>query len=142
MLFLETLEVNPEVKAKLLSTVENNLFTTLHEDFSSAYKIGKFIKSSENYVAPVKVKLPPSEDGRVATFQYVPVLELVPLIARQPGFGSKASPPSSDMLHDVQDGTAIEDNQYFKVQYYPYFLKLEVCTPIVATVAACTQILQ
>ena len=95
------------------------MFVRLHEDFSSAYKIGKYIKSCETYVAPVTVKLPPCEDGQVPTFQYIPVIELIKMISSQPGFRSPPGPPSTgEVLQDVKDGACMENNQYFQVRKF------------------------
>lgn len=95
------------------------MFVRLHEDFSSKYKIGKFVKNSDLYIPPVTVKLPPSEEGQIRTFQMVPLTELVPAVVAQAGFGSH--PSNSGLLHDFVDGSSIKDNPFFKVKNYTTF---------------------
>ena len=117
--FSEACQVEQKDKAELLSAVSDNLFVDLHEEFSSSYKIQKYVMNSGNYISPVSIKLsPPADGGQGRTFQYIPLTELVPAIVSQPGFGSATNcpkAPNNDVLQDVKDGTAYQNSQYFKV---------------------------
>jgi hypothetical protein len=86
---------------------------SLQSEFSSYYKIDKHIKNSKHYIAPRELKLPPNEKGKVATFQYIPIIDLVEAIITDPGYTT--APPSPDgVLYDIKDGAAWKNNKYFQ----------------------------
>ncbi len=72
-----------------MTIVTDNQFVQLHRDFSTTYKSGKFVTTSDFYIPPVTVKLPHTGDGQVSTFQMVPLTELVPAVVQQTGYGEK-----------------------------------------------------
>ena len=109
----DSLGLPPGDKEEILATASENPLQQLQQEFSSVYKIGRRVESSDFYIAPVTVKLPPTASGDVPTFQMVPLTKLVPAIAAQPAFRSAA--PSPDHLHDIVDGCAFKDNPFFKV---------------------------
>jgi hypothetical protein len=116
--------------------MENNPFLTLQQEFSSQYKIDKFVKSASNYIPPREVKLPPNSEGVVRSFQYVPVVELVEAIVSSPGYNPAPELElDSGLLHDVKDGSAWRNNSYFKenptaLPLMLYSDEVEICNPL------------
>lgn len=114
----------------------NNPFLRLQQEFSSAYKIDKFVKSHSKYISPVTIKLPPSPEGLVHNFQYVPVTELVKGICSEPGFQPAVQTPvESCVLHDVKDGAAWRNNPYFQsnpdaLSIILHSDEVELCNPL------------
>jgi hypothetical protein len=76
-----------------------------------------FFRSSSFYISPQTVKLPPNADGKICTFQYVPIIDLVKAIVSQPGFKlpSHRLPDISEKvsLYDITDGDAYRKNKFF-----------------------------
>ena len=54
----DSLGLDARAKEEILATVSENPLQQLHEEFSSTYKIGRRVESSDFYIAPVTVKLP------------------------------------------------------------------------------------
>jgi hypothetical protein len=98
--------------------VENPIESLL-EEFSSAYRVDKFVKSSGYYISPETVHLPPGDDGQARSFQFVPLTELAKAVADQPGFKlperSHLHQDRSEkiLLKDITDGEAYRNNPYF-----------------------------
>jgi hypothetical protein len=93
--------------------MKSNPFVTMQEEYSSYYKINKVAQNSTHYIAPQEVKLPPDSKGKVSTFQYVPVADIVNAVISDPDF--KPSTPSPEgVLYDIKDGSAWKSNKYFK----------------------------
>jgi hypothetical protein len=98
-----------------LTTLENNPHLTLQNEFSTAYMRQKFVTSSKGYIEPCEVKLPVNSDGDVKTFQYIPIIDLVTAIVSDPGFPSSSQHQRNDeMLRDLKDGAAWENNEFFQ----------------------------
>ena len=79
-----------------------NPFLRLQEEFSTSYKIDKFVKNSPYYIQPVTVKLKPDSDGKRRSFQRIPLIQLIEKLVAQPGFTLPA--PSSASTTDSQFG--------------------------------------
>jgi hypothetical protein len=134
-----SLGIEEEERQELLSTLENNPFIALQNEFSSSYKRDKFVTNYKGYISPHEIKLPANSDGDVKTFQYIPVTELVLAIVSDPGFPS--APHSSgncDILSDIKDGMAWENNSYFQqhrdaLSLLLYSDELEICNPLGAS---------
>lgn len=94
------------------------------------------MKTSEKYIAPVEVKLPPNSEGAIRTFQYIPVTELVTAIASEPGFSGEArSKDNTDVLRDIKDGDAYRSNPFFQenpdaLGIILYSDEVEICNPL------------
>jgi hypothetical protein len=114
-LFSVGIGVTGEEIAALQEKMKLNPFVTLQEEYSTYYKINKQTKNSAHYIAPSEIKLPPNSQGKISTFQYVPIAETVASIISDPGFMQQtqlATPHG--FLYDIKDGSAWKDNKYFQ----------------------------
>jgi hypothetical protein len=134
--------LSPEVGGKIVSRIEKNPFVLLQQEFSTTYKINKFVNNSPFFIQPCEIKLPPNENGHVGSFQYIPVTELVTAIAASPGFKMARQTHSGEeeILCDVHDGAALKSNEYFLNNPDAIRLgissdELEVCNPLGASKA-------
>jgi len=110
----DTYSLTQEEKEEIMDMINDNPFHRLHEDFSSKYKIGKFVENSDHYIPPVTVKLPARGDGHIPTFQMVPLTELIPAVFSQAGFASSAAVSEPGVLHDFADGSSMKENPFFQ----------------------------
>jgi hypothetical protein len=95
--------------------MKSNPFVSLHQEYSSYYKINKQTRNSHHYIAPREIKLPPTSRGKIATFQYVPIAETVRAIVTDPGFKCQTQAPAPDgVLYDIRDGSVWKSNKYFQ----------------------------
>jgi hypothetical protein len=133
------MQLGDQNREELLAAVTDNPFLRLHDEFSSSYKISKFVKNSGKYIAPTEVKLPPNSEGVVRTFQYIPIIELVTAIASEPGFKRDAqSPVNSGLLRDIKDASSYRNNPFFKdnpdaLGIILYSDEVEICNPLSAS---------
>ncbi len=139
--FSDSCNVPEESRQELLAAVDENLFARLHEEFSSSYRISQFVNKGGSYIAPVSVKLPANSDGVSRTFQYCPVIQLLTTIARELAFNAPQPSTQSDLLHDIKDGSAYQNNSYFKenpeaLGIMLYSDEVEICNPLGAAKGA------
>jgi hypothetical protein len=87
----------------------------LQQDFASYYRIEKHVTSSPafNYCAPIEIRLPADSDGKIPTFQYIPIISTVNAIISDPFF-TPAVATSGDLIQDIKDGSAYKENVYFQ----------------------------
>ncbi len=128
-------------KASILAQLQDNPFVDLHREFSSYYKIDKYVRNSPafGFIEPKEVKLPAKDEGVQPTFQYIPVINTVAAIVSDPGFKnygySADDSVSKEVLKDVKDGSAWTENPYFQqnkdaLSLLFYSDELEVCNPL------------
>ena len=72
----DSLGLDARAKEEILATVSENPLQQLQEEFSSTYKIGRRVESSDFYIAPVTVKLPAKKNGEIPTCQMVPLTKV------------------------------------------------------------------
>jgi len=90
-------------------------FTRLGQDFSSSFKIDKFVKSSEHYIPPTRVKISSTLTRRNRTFQYIPIIELAKKVSSQLEALPQVMAREDDhMMRDITSGTCYQDNPFFK----------------------------
>lgn len=111
--FLEMLEVSEEYKLALMRKLEANPFIRLQDEFKSYYKINQHAVMSETYIAPRQVKLPPTKEGRVASYQYISVIDTIKAVLSDPAF-KPIKPAPEGLLRDVIDGSAFKENKFFQ----------------------------
>jgi hypothetical protein len=113
-----------------------NPFVSLQNDFSSYFRIEKHIQTSTafKYIHPVEVKLPADAQGKKATFHYIPVINTLNAIITDPTF-TQTKATAGDLIQDIKDGSAWQDNEYFQNNPDAYTGVLysdavEICNPL------------
>jgi hypothetical protein len=109
----ESIGVNEEHISTLQEKMKTNPFVSMQEEYSSYYKINKVVQNSTHYIAPQEIKLPPDSKGKVSTFQYIPVADIVNAVISDADFKPSAPSPEG-VLYDIKDGTAWKNNKYFQ----------------------------
>jgi len=111
--FLDRLGIPEEDKNDLISTLEDNPFIRLQEELKSYYKIHQHTIKMPTYIAPQEIKLPPNDNGRIFTFQYVSVVDTIKAVLSDPDF-KQATASTDGLLRDVIDGSAYKNNKFFQ----------------------------
>jgi hypothetical protein len=95
--------------------LKKNPFVDLQRDFASYYRIEKHVTSSPafNYCAPIEIQLPADSEGKIPTFQYIPIISTVNAIISDPFFSPTVA-NSGDLIQDIKDGSAYKENSFFQ----------------------------
>jgi hypothetical protein len=104
----------------LLQEMEENPFVELQKEFSSYYKIDKFVRTEPAFkfqeITEHKVQVAPSdgsEEDMSFKFVYVSVADTLASIVAEPEF--KPEMQSQDgLLRDVKDGLVYKNNEFFQ----------------------------
>jgi hypothetical protein len=113
-----------------LQELEENPFLELQKEFSSYYKIDKFVRNdpSFKYIEPEehKIKILPAADSdhpKEGNFVYISVAETLANITADPGFQSEKQ-QEDGLLRDVKDGHVYKSNPFFTEHPEAYTLML------------------
>lgn len=77
------------------------------------YKIHQHSIKMPTYIAPQEIKLPPDENGKIFTFQYISVVDTVKAVLSDPDF-QQAEVSTDGLIRDVIDGSAYRNNKFFQ----------------------------
>jgi hypothetical protein len=114
-MFSASIGVSEEHITALQGKMKENPFVSLHDEYSSYYRINKHTQKSTHYIEPREIKLPPDDMGKISTFQYIPVAETLEAIISDPDFKQLEQPVTPEgLLYDIKDGSAWKNNSYFK----------------------------
>lgn len=97
----------------------------------------KFYKDNHNYVAPVKISL--ENDNMTSFFYYIPILESINMLLKNPKILEQClldhSSTNNDLLCDIVDGRSYRRNNFWKenknaLKLILYQDAFEVCNPL------------
>jgi len=136
LFFSDSLGVSPTDASIFLEKLKENPFVSLQKDLATTFLIDKHLKTSPafKHIAPVEIKLPANPDGRVPTYQYIPIIETLAAIDSDPSF-IRTRPAPDEMIRDIRDGSVWKKSEFFRENPEAYTGMLytdgcEVCNPL------------
>ena len=126
-----TQNISVEEKDAIMKKLENDSFLDAQIKLGSEYKRSKFIKDSQNFVAPEEILLNKEEvrlGARKDVFHYIPIVSSLKTLLQDFSFNTmmarRNQAASDDKIVDLKDGSVYKNCEFFKEHADAYSIVL------------------